>query len=101
MVAPRGFAPSTLLIIVIDFGTFMSTALLVALALLPLVPVVLMFLHAARTPGWVWAFTDHTQVVWVALLLAGIVITPVGLVLAAWYFFKIRPVLDARERGEL
>lgn len=84
-----------------DLELLLSTSLLIAIALVPVVPVVLMFLHAARTPGWVWAFTDHTQVVWVALLLGGIVIVPIGLCLAAWYFVRIRPELAAAERGQL
>lgn len=84
-----------------DFSLLLWTALLIAIGLIPLLPVVLMFLHAARTPAWVWAFTSHTQVVWVASLLGGIVVVPVGLVLAGWYFFKVRPALAAVERGEL
>lgn len=84
-----------------ELGLMLWTALLIGLATLPIVPVLLMFLHAARTPGWVWAFTDHTQVVWVASLLAGIVLTPIGLCLACWYWLRLRPVLNGIEKGEL
>lgn len=84
-----------------DLSLLLSTSLLIAIALIPVLAVGLMFLHAARTPAWVWAFTSHTQAVWVALLLGGILIVPAGLCLAGWYFFKIRPRLAAIERGEM
>ena len=38
---------------------------------------------------------------WLVVLLAGVAIVPVGLPLAAWYWFRVRPELQSVERGEL
>jgi hypothetical protein len=85
---------------VTDLGLLLWTALLIAIAGVPLVLIMIAFLHAARTPQWVWAFTARTQVVWMALLLGGVAIIPAGLPLAAWYWFRVRPELLAVERGD-
>ena len=84
-----------------DVGLILWTAVLISIAAIPLVLIMLAFLHAARTPQWVWAFTDRTQVVWMVLLLAGIALLPVGLPLAAWYWLRVRPDLVAVEHGDL
>lgn len=84
-----------------DLGLILWTALLISLAGIPLVLIMIAFLHAARTPQWVWAFTERTQVLWMVVLLAGVAIMPIGLPMAAWYWFRIRPELRAIERGEL
>ena len=86
---------------IVEFDEFWKTAGLMALAAIPWVPVLLMFLHAARTPAWVWAFTSHTQANWVAVLLLGLVAIPIGLCLATWYFFRVRPELSSVERGNV
>lgn len=84
-----------------DLGLILWTALLISVAGIPLVLIMIAFLHAARTPQWVWAFTARTQVVWMVVLLAGVAIIPIGLPMAAWYWFRVRPELQAIERGEL
>ena len=85
----------------IDLGLVLWTALLISIAAIPVVLVVLAFLDAARTPQWVWAFTNRTQVFWIALLLGGVAVVPLGLALAAWYWLRIRPDLRAIEAGDL
>ena len=86
---------------IVEFDEFWKTAALMALAAIPWLPVLLMFLHAARMPAWVWAFTSHTQANWVAVLLLGLVAIPIGLLVAAWYFFRVRPELCSVERGNV
>lgn len=85
----------------IDTGSFARMALIIAVSSIPMVFVMVAFLHAARVPQWVWAFSSRTQVVWMAMLLVGVAVVPVGVGLAIWYFVKIRPVLIAIERGDV
>lgn len=84
-----------------DLSLIAWTALLITVAAIPLILIMMAFLHAARTPQWVWAFTDRTQVLWMVLLLAGVALVPVGLPLACWYWFRVRPELGAVEDGDL
>lgn len=82
-------------------GEFWYTALLIALAGLPIVFVAVAFLHAARVPQWAWAMSGRTQIVWLVTLLLGVAIIFAGVPAAAFYFWKIRPLLDRIERGDL
>lgn len=80
---------------------FMRMALLIAIAGSPIAFIGLTFLHAARYPQWVWAFSERTQIVWLAGLLMGAAIVPLGLPLAAWYLIRVRPVLHQIEQGNM
>ncbi len=80
---------------------FWTTAFFIAVAALPVVFVVLAFLHAARTPQWAWIMSGRTQIIWLAGLLLGAGIIPAGVPAAAYYFWKIRPLLNRIERGDL
>ncbi|MGI9608089.1 MAG: hypothetical protein ACR2P0_18305 [Acidimicrobiales bacterium] len=85
----------------IDPGSFAEIAIVIAIGSIPMVFVMVAFLHAARVPQWVWAFSSRTQVVWMAMLLLGVAVVPVGVGLASWYLWKIRPELSAIERGDM
>ncbi len=80
---------------------FIRMAFWIAIAGSPIAFVGLTFLHAARYPQWVWAFSERTQIVWLASLLMGVAIVPIGLPLAIWYLVKIRPVLQRIEQGNM
>ena len=82
-------------------GEFWLTAFFIALAALPIVFVGLAFLHAARAPKWAWVMSGRTQIFWIAGLLVGAGVVFAGVPAAAYYFWKIRPVLDRLERGDL
>ena len=82
-------------------GQFWLTALFIALAALPIVFVGLAFLHAARALKWAWVMSGRTQIFWIAGLLVGAGIVFAGVPAATYYFWKIRPVLDRIERGDL
>jgi hypothetical protein len=84
-----------------DLRLILVTAFWICVAAIPIVSIALAFLHAARVPQWVWAFSSRTQVVWLAGLLVGIAVVPLGLPLAGWYVFKIRPQLASIERGDM
>lgn len=73
----------------------------IAVAGSPIAFIGLTFLHAARVPQWVWAFSERTQVIWVATLLLGVAVVPVGVPLAIWYLVKVRPVLNHIEAGNV
>lgn len=83
------------------FQDFAVMALWIAIAGSPIAFIGLTFLHAARVPQWVWAFSERTQIVWLASLLMGVAVVPVGLPVAVWYLVKIRPVLVQIEKGNL
>jgi len=76
-------------------------ALLIAIGAIPIVICLLAFLHAARTPQWVWALSNRTQIWWLAGLLMGAAIIPLGLPAAGWYLVKIRPELERIETGKI
>lgn len=80
---------------------FVVMAFWIAVAASPIVFIGLTFLHAARYPQWVWAFSERTQIVWLAGLLMGAAVVPLGLPLAAWYLIRVRPVLHRIEQGNL
>ena len=56
-------------------------------------------LDCARRPSWAWAMTTRSQQVWMASILCGILLVPVGLVISAWYLLRIRPEVAAIEEG--
>ncbi len=80
---------------------FMMMALWIAIAGSPIAFIGLTFLHAARYPQWVWAFSERTQVIWLAGLLMGAAVVPLGLPLAAWYLWRVRPILNQIEQGNM
>jgi len=83
------------------FQEFMTMAFWIAVAGSPIAFIGLTFLHAARIPQWVWAFSERTQVIWLASLLLGVAVVPLGLPLAFWYLVKVRPVLKRIEDGNV
>lgn len=80
---------------------FAMMAMWIAIAGSPIAFIGLTFLHAARAPQWVWVLSERTQIVWLASLLLGVAIVPVGLPVAVIYLVKIRPVLSRIEKGNL
>lgn len=82
-------------------GPIADAALWVAIASIPLVFVGLTFLHAALRPQWVWAMAGRTQIVWLATLLLGSAIIPLGIPAAVYYIMKVRPLLLSIESGDM
>jgi hypothetical protein len=56
-------------------------------------------LDCARRPAWAWALTSRSQAVWMATILVGILLVPVGLLVSGWYLVKIRAEVAGAERG--
>jgi len=83
------------------FGPLVETIIAISLAGLPIAFVGLMFLHAARAPKWAWVLSGRTQIVWLASLIFGAGLIPLGVPLAVYYALRVRPVLDRIERGDL
>lgn len=84
-----------------SLGLVLWTALLIAVGLIPLVFVLGAFLDAARRPQWTWAFTERVQVYWLAALLFGVLVIPLGVPLAGWYWLRVRSELRAVEAGDI
>jgi hypothetical protein len=67
----------------------------------PLTISVLALLDAARRPAWAWALAGRTQVAWIATILFGTILVPLGLVVSTVYLVRIRPRLAATEEGRI
>ncbi len=59
------------------------------------------FLDAAARPGWVWAFAQRRQVVWMCAIGFGVLTVLGGLAISGWYLSRVRPSLMAIESGDL
>jgi hypothetical protein len=57
-------------------------------------------LDAARRPRWAWALAERRQVVWMAVIMAGVLSVVGGLLISGWYLLKVRPVIAAAEAGD-
>jgi hypothetical protein len=71
----------------------------VALASVPLGLSLWALLDCARRPAWAWALTTRSQPVWMATILVGILLVPVGLVVSGWYLVRIRAEVAGAEAG--
>ncbi len=78
-----------------------SAILVVALLAMPLTLSVIALLDAARRPGWVWALAGRAQVAWIAAILFGTILVPMGLLVSSIYLVRIRPRLRATEGGRI
>jgi hypothetical protein len=83
------------------FSAFVGAAFWIAIAGIPIGVVLLAFLHAASVPQWAWAMSSRTQIWWLAGLLLGVALIPLGLPAAIWYLVKIRPLLNRIEDGNV
>lgn len=84
-----------------SLGDVVRVALLTAVACIPLAVSLWALLDAARRPRWTWALSRHSQAPWMAAIMAGVLLTVVGLAISLWYLLRVRPDLAAVERGEL
>ena len=85
----------------VDARAMGSAILWVGLLILPLAFVGGTFLHAARFPQWVWILAGRTQIMWLAPLITGVVILPIGIPFAIYYLIKMRPILNAINAGDI
>jgi len=89
------------LLVLVDPRVLVRPTITVAVALIPSAIVLVSLLTAARHPQWAWAFTRFTPVYWIAGLAIGVVVVPVGLIVSALFWWKVRPALAAAEAGQL
>lgn len=80
-------------------GELFVVILEVAIASIPLGLSLWALLDCARRPAWAWALTTRSQAVWMATILVGILLVPVGLVVSAWYLVRIRREVAGAESG--
>lgn len=58
-------------------------------------------LDCAKRPGWAWALSGRSQQVWMATILCGILLVPVGLCVSAYYLVRVRPRVADAEDGKV
>jgi hypothetical protein len=58
-------------------------------------------LDTAHRPEWVWALTGRRRVAWLAAILFGALVVPVGLIVSSVYLVRVRPELADAETGRL
>jgi len=68
---------------------------------IPMIVTVVAVLDAARRPSWAWALAERNQAMWIAALLFGLCSVIGGLLICAWYFFRVRPGVAAAESGRI
>ncbi len=67
----------------------------------PLMLSLVALLDAARRPQWSWALAERNQVMWMAMIMAGVLLLCGGLAVSGWYLWKIRPEIAAAEAGRV
>ncbi len=77
-----------------------ATAVTAALCL-PLVLSMWALLDCAGRPAWTWALVDRGQANWMAAILCGILVVPVGITVSIWYLARVRPQIIDAEQGKL
>ncbi len=78
-----------------------STLVVLLVFTVPLALSVTALLDAARRPRFVWALAERAQVVWMAVILFGIAVVPLGIAVSSWYLTRVRPELRAIEAGDI
>lgn len=58
-------------------------------------------LDCAKRPGWAWALSGRSQQVWMATILCGILLVPVGLCVSAYYLVRVRSMVADAENGKV
>lgn len=75
--------------------------LLTLVLAVPLGLSVLALLDAARRPAWAWSLAERSQVAWLAVILFGVLLVPLGIVVSLRYLIWTRPRLAAAEEGRI
>ena len=78
---------------------YVWAALTIAFFSIPLALSLWALLDAARRPGWAWALSRRSQVVWIASILCGVLCVVPGMVISLWYLLKVRPAVAGAEAG--
>ncbi len=81
-------------------GALLWVILTTAFFCIPLALSLWALLDCAKRPRWAWAMTTRSQPVWMATILCGILVMPVGLVVSCYYLLRIRPQIADVEDGK-
>lgn len=84
-----------------SLGQLLFTIVTTAFLCIPIGLSLWALLDCAKRPGWAWALTSRSQAVWMATILCGILVMPVGLALSTYYLVRIRREVAAAEDGRL
>lgn len=77
------------------------TVIVLAIVSVPLLLTAWALLDAARRPAWAWALAERSQPIWIAAILLGVLMVPLGLAVSGLYLLRIRPAVAAAESGRL
>lgn len=78
----------------------LTVVLLLVVLSVPLALSVWALLDAAHRPAWVWAMSGRERTVWMALILFGTLVTPLGIVISSIYLIRVRAQLIRLESGD-
>ncbi len=82
-------------------GSYIGAALLVIVFSIPLGLSGWALLDAARRPAWAWSLAERSQAGWIAGILFGVLMVPLGLVISTMYLARIRPHIARTEAGDI
>ncbi len=80
---------------------YVVAVLVVIVLSMPLGLSVWALLDVARRPAWVWALAERSQVVWMASILMGVLVVPLGVIVSSFYLLRVRPRLASVEAGAI
>jgi len=98
---PPGAGTGRYVATVDGLGQLFLIILQTALLCIPIALSLWALLDCAKRPAWAWAMTGRSQQVWMAVILCGILLVPVGLAISGWYLLRVRPDVAAVEGGRL
>jgi hypothetical protein len=84
-----------------DMGRLIVAIIETAIACVPIGLSLWALLDCAKRPGWAWSLANRSQQVWMATILCGILLVPVGLAVSTWYLVKVRPIVAGVEDGRI
>jgi hypothetical protein len=82
-------------------GQLFATIITTAFLCIPIGLSLWALLDCAKRPSWAWALTTRSQQVWMASVLCGILLVPVGLGVSCYYLLRVRPEIADAENGKL
>jgi hypothetical protein len=82
-------------------GHLLATIAKTAVLCIPLGLSLWALLDCAHRSAWIWALGNRSQQVWMASILCGVLVLPVGLAISGYYLVRVRADLVAIEAGEI
>jgi hypothetical protein len=84
-----------------DLGDLLRTIAVTAVLCIPIGLSLWALTDCARRPSWAWALSGRGQANWLAAILVGVLVCPVGMAVCLVYLIHIRPIVAAAEEGRV